>query len=59
LVEYKFVMFKGDDGDWYWNWGTPQEIMARSSEGYKNLADCKSALVTLQKEAKSSKIYKR
>lgn len=43
-----FFMYKDDDGDWRWRFQAKNRlILAVSSEGYRNRADCRAGITAL------------
>jgi uncharacterized protein YegP (UPF0339 family) len=51
---YRFVVFRDQAGAYSWRFLAPNgRVVAVSGEGYRNEADCKSAISVLCREAKS------
>ena len=49
---YRFVIFQGDNGQWYWHLIAPNnERIAASGEGYVRREDAEQGILTVQTHA--------
>jgi len=60
LFDHRFLMFKGNDGQWYWRFYAPNnQIVAIGGEGYVNKADCKAGINLVAANAPGASIYEQ
>lgn len=59
-VERRFEIFKGQDDSWWWRYiktvGGVENIMAGSTQGYSNKADCKTGITEMRIASQYAKI---
>jgi uncharacterized protein YegP (UPF0339 family) len=54
---YRFFVFKGKDGQWYWRfYSLNNQILAIGGEGYVNKADCLAGLNLVASNAPGASI---
>ncbi len=56
----KFVMFRGQNGHWYWHLQSANnEIVAASGQGYHNRDDCLHGIGLVMDTNRSTPVYQR
>lgn len=55
-MAYKFEIFKGNNGDFYWRFKSGNGEKMAGSEGYTTKASAKKAAETLKEHASDAKI---
>lgn len=52
-----YQMYTGHDGDWWWRYvASNGNEISRSSEGYRNKADCRRS-IEIMKASKDATVY--
>lgn len=56
MSAYRFVVFQGADGQWYWQLVAPNGEITAQSEGYTREADARRAIRTIKANVERAEV---